>query len=135
MVALETNETNLSYAKDNIRRNKLESLISLYAQQDNRQIFSEYFNDYTMDAKEEANRFDFCLCNPPFYDLSSSALSMEEQPTKRKKKRPPPNNCPTGFQEELSCDGGEVQFVQNIINESIQFQDRIRYELNVFTEL
>lgn len=126
MVALEANEINLSYAKRNIVENNLESLIFLYPQEDSNQIFSKYFNSVLENNSEPGTKdeFDFCLCNPPFYDLSS--FPVEEMLVKRKRKRPPPSNCPTGFQAELYCEGGEVQFVQNIINESIEFKHKIR---------
>ncbi|XP_065369138.1 U6 small nuclear RNA (adenine-(43)-N(6))-methyltransferase [Calliphora vicina] len=125
MVALESNATNLQFAGQNIENNKLETLITLYPQQDKTQIFQEYFKH--LETSSPGVIYDFCLCNPPFFDSQSEANNK----TRKSGKRPPPHNCPTGYKEELSCQGGEVKFVQQIIEESLLFKEKIR----VFTSM
>ncbi|XP_075168490.1 U6 small nuclear RNA (adenine-(43)-N(6))-methyltransferase [Haematobia irritans] len=120
MTALETNPSNLEYAQKNIDGNKLENQITLFHQKQKDHIFQEYF-ETMIDAKT----YDFCLCNPPFFD------SLSEKSTTRNHKRPPPRNCPTGYKDELSCYGGEVKFVETIIEESLRYQHKIR----IFTSM
>lgn len=93
MVALESNAINLQYSLKNIEDNKLKHLITLYTQKDKTQIFQEYFNH--LDANGQTIIYDFCLCNPPFFDSQSN----DNNKTRKSGKRPPPHNCPTGFKE------------------------------------
>ncbi|TMW54116.1 hypothetical protein DOY81_000792 [Sarcophaga bullata] len=118
MLALESNEINLKYAQNNINENQLQTLIKLYTQTNKNQIFQEYFNTLQESATEV---YDFCLCNPPFFDNQS-----ESNKSRKSNKRPPPHNCPTGYKEELSCQGGEVKFVEKIIDESLAFKQNVR---------
>lgn len=69
--------------------------------------------------------YDFCLCNPPFYDESNSEVKN------RTGCRPAPKNARTGAPVELSCDGGEFKFIQKIIEGSLKYKTRIR----VFTSM
>lgn len=120
MVALETNTSNLEYAKINIERNNLCSMITLFPQGQKEHIFQEYFDTRMEDTVN--CRYEFCICNPPFFDSLS-----ETSTTRNPQKRPPPHNCPTGYKEELSCLGGEVKFVERIIDESLKYKHQIRY--------
>lgn len=121
MLALESKPANVQYARENVKRNELQSLIEVYAQPDKQSIFRSYFESSAGDAQPE--QFHFCLCNPPFFDSNS------ENPfggnTRNPERRPAPNNVRTGSAEELTCDGGEVQFVQRIIDESEVYRERV----------
>ncbi|XP_062134041.1 U6 small nuclear RNA (adenine-(43)-N(6))-methyltransferase [Drosophila sulfurigaster albostrigata] len=120
MLALESKQSNIEYARDNVKRNKLDALVEVYAQPDKQSIFKGYFES----AAETANRdFHFCLCNPPFFD--SNAENPFGGNTRNPERRPAPNNVRTGHAEELSCAGGEVQFVQRIIEESELYKSRV----------
>uniref|UniRef100_A0A034WAK2 U6 snRNA m(6)A methyltransferase n=1 Tax=Bactrocera dorsalis TaxID=27457 RepID=A0A034WAK2_BACDO len=110
MHALESNDGNLTYAQRNVEANKLAQLVDIFKQTDKQIIFKDFFN-----AKPDVN-FHFCLCNPPFYD--SSLPNPFNAKTRNEDKRTPPHNCHTGHNEELACEGGEVQFVQRIIEDS-----------------
>lgn len=122
MLALESKQTNVEYALENVQRNELQSLIEVYAQPDKQSIFKSYFESSRRDG-EESQQFHFCLCNPPFFDSNS------ENPfggnTRNPERRPAPNNVRTGSAEELTCAGGEVQFVQRIIEESEAYKERV----------
>ena len=67
-----------------------------------------------------ANSYDFCLCNPPFYedeqDIQESADAKEEQPFAL---------C-LGTTSEMITTGGEVQFVARMVDESLVLKSRIR---------
>ncbi|KAH8252873.1 hypothetical protein KR032_002322 [Drosophila birchii] len=119
MLALESKLQNIEFARENVKRNQLEGLIDVFAQPDKNSIFKNYFLD-----KEQATGFHFCLCNPPFFD--SNLPNPFGGNTRNPERRPAPNNARTGSQEELTCVGGEVQFVQRIIDESLENQQRVR---------
>ncbi|EDW73901.1 uncharacterized protein Dwil_GK19702 [Drosophila willistoni] len=124
MLALESKPQNIEYARENVKRNQLDGLIQVYAQPDKTDIFKTYF-DTAIDEQD----YCFCLCNPPFFD-SNSANPMGGA-SRNPERRPAPNNARTGSAEELSCAGGEVQFVQCIIEESEIYKERI----SIFTSM
>lgn len=128
MVALESNVVNQEYALKNIKQNNLTNLITLHKQQDKTQIFQEYFN--YLENQTLTSKYDFCLCNPPFFDSQNN----DQHKSRKSGKRPPPHNCPTGYKEELSCEGGEVKFVTQIIEESLLIKDKIRYFFSIFID-
>ncbi|XP_017019005.1 U6 small nuclear RNA (adenine-(43)-N(6))-methyltransferase [Drosophila kikkawai] len=119
MLALESKLQNIEYARENVKTNQLEALIDVYTQPDKNSIFKSYFLE-----KEQDKNFHFCLCNPPFFD--SNLPNPFGGNTRNPERRPAPNNARTGSQEELTCVGGEVQFVQRIIDESLENQQRVR---------
>jgi len=119
MLALESKPQNIEYAKENVKRNHMESLIEVYAQPDNTNIFKSYF-----EQDQQQLQYEFCLCNPPFFD--SNLPNPLGGNTRNPERRPAPNNARTGSQEELTCVGGEVQFVQRIIDESLENKERVR---------
>ncbi|CAD6999169.1 unnamed protein product [Ceratitis capitata] len=61
------------------------------------------------------------------YALESNDVNLEfaRSNTRNEDKRTPPHNCHTGHDEELACEGGEVQFVHRIIEESELYPERI----------
>jgi len=119
MLALESKLQNIEYARENVKKNQLESLIEVYAQPDKMSIFKSYF-----EKDQQELQYHFCLCNPPFFD--SNLPNPFGGNTRNPERRPAPNNARTGSQEELTCAGGEVQFVQRIIDESLENKLRVR---------
>ncbi|XP_067633554.1 U6 small nuclear RNA (adenine-(43)-N(6))-methyltransferase isoform X2 [Eurosta solidaginis] len=117
MHALETNASNLEHARNNVKLNSLENLVEIFKQIDKQVVFSDFF------ITKPDVKFHFCLCNPPFYD--SSLPDPFHATTRNEEKRAPPHNCHTGNEEELACEGGEVQFVQRIIEESDLHKQRV----------
>jgi 23S rRNA (adenine1618-N6)-methyltransferase len=61
----------------------------------------------------EGEQFDFCMCNPPFFE------SMEEAGAN-------PRTACGGTMEEMVCPGGEQAFIQHIINDSVHLKEQIR---------
>ena len=118
MYGLEINEDSINNAKINISNNDLTEKIKIIAQNDNNGIFTNLL-------KENVNEYEFCMCNPPFYE-SEDDLNYEMKQN-RTTKRPPPNNARTGTSNELVFDGGEVNFVKKIIEESCLIKNKIRY--------
>ncbi|XP_055855368.1 U6 small nuclear RNA (adenine-(43)-N(6))-methyltransferase [Episyrphus balteatus] len=116
MSALEANATNIEFATENVKNNNLEDLIRIVPQSDKNVILTDF-----LEANPEKT-FDFCLCNPPFFDSNERNAKPDRNPEKRKE----PKNCQTGNADELYCEGGEVAFVERIVNESKKFPERIK---------
>lgn len=114
--ALEANATNIEFATENVRNNKLDHLIQIFLQVDKSVILTDFLNAHPDED------FAFCLCNPPFFDSNERNTKMDRNPDKRKE----PKNCQTGNADELYCEGGEVAFVQGIVDESQSFSDRVK---------
>lgn len=121
MSALEANALNIQFANENVQRNHLEESVQVFPQTDKNVILKDF-----LETTENAV-FDFCLCNPPFYDVNESHSKADRNPEKRKS----PRNCQTGNVDELFCEGGEVAFVEGIVTESQVFSSRVR----VFTTM
>lgn len=131
MLALESNPENLHYARENVQRNELQQHIEVFEQKNKNVIFANYFEMPTSTpiamlappVDMTVSTFQFCLCNPPFYD--STLPQPFAATTRNPEKRPAPRNCHTGHAEELACDGGEVGFVQRIVEESLLYPSRV----------
>ena len=63
---------------------------------------------------KEGEKFDFCMCNPPFFE------SMEEAGLN------PKTSC-GGTPEEMVCQGGERVFVSRIVEDSAMLKQSFRY--------
>ena len=87
-------------------------------------ILKEAVEKATSESSEKIV-YDFCMCNPPFF---SSEDELESSSSGRSPVRPrnPPRNARTGSMREVVFEGGEVAFVQKMIEEGKQLQDRIR---------
>ncbi|XP_050067229.1 U6 small nuclear RNA (adenine-(43)-N(6))-methyltransferase [Anopheles maculipalpis] len=116
MVAIEKSVDSLESAQANVTRNMLQHCISVKSQ---KLEGNTILLDVLKDLPEE--RFDFCMCNPPFFDSNSNEL----KPNDRTGRRREPSNASTGSLEELSTEGGEVKFIEQIIEESLHLKDRI----------
>ena len=72
-------------------------------------------------SKVEDRTFDFIMCNPPFFG------ELDQITKDRTGHRPPPTSVSTASENESFTEGGEVQFVTNMITESETYRDRVRY--------
>lgn len=68
--------------------------------------------------------YDFCMCNPPFFDSMEHELPL---PTKRNRaaRQREARLQVSGTTSEISSPGGEVTFIKNIIEDSKELGDRI----------
>ena len=64
---------------------------------------------------------DFVMVNPPFYTSESELLDLARQKSR------PPNSACTGAPIEMVCEGGEIGFVQRIIDESLVLRERVQW--------
>jgi len=82
-------------------------------------------------------KFDFTMCNPPFYSSLEEANSSSDRKVKnlninrvQKGSAPINKNKPSNFggaKAELWCPGGEVAFIKKMIKESATFKSQCRW--------
>lgn len=65
---------------------------------------------------KDGERFDFCMCNPPFFE------TMDEAGLN------PKTSC-GGTPEEMVCPGGEKAFITRIIEDSFVLKQTFRYDM------
>ncbi|EFQ99527.1 DUF890 domain-containing protein [Nannizzia gypsea CBS 118893] len=112
-VATDIDEKNLQHARENVRRNHLQSRIQVV--------------DSTPDGplipldRIQRKMLDFTMCNPPFYESHEEMLQLAEE-----KEHEPLSVC-TGAEMEMITPGGEVAFVKKMIQESLRLQEAVRW--------
>lgn len=107
----------------------LKNHISVRRQASPKQIFSGIIQPQEM--------FAFTMCNPPFHDSPTAALSgsvkknknLARHQHKRRGKESTANNPQSlnfgGQHNELWCEGGEWMFVKQMLNESVKFANQV----------
>lgn len=64
------------------------------------------------------------MCNPPFF---SSTQELNPTYKARRPDRPRPRNAFCATTGEVVADGGEVNFIKKLIDESEELERRIKY--------
>ncbi|XP_068633543.1 U6 small nuclear RNA (adenine-(43)-N(6))-methyltransferase [Battus philenor] len=118
MVATEKDDESLEKARENVEINSLKDLIKV--QKNTTSSLIEHLFLAETDLK-----FDFCMCNPPFYS------NIQDLWESRSPARPPPKNGFTGAPQELITEGGELEFCRRLINES----ENYRNSISIFTTM
>ena len=95
-VATDTNEESVEWARRNVAANGLQQQIDVRYNR-TRTVFTGVI--------ERLETFDFSMCNPPFFEDPSQA-------------RANPKRASTATDEEAVTEGGEVEFVGKMIEES-----------------
>ncbi|MCU4674643.1 23S rRNA (adenine(1618)-N(6))-methyltransferase RlmF [Catenovulum sp. 2E275] len=124
--ASDINRAALEQAQQNIKQNNLQT--ELILQPNKQSIFNGVIGSKPYFAT---------MCNPPFYTsaqqasavnrlkqqkLNKNKLKKGQQPTKLTAKR----NF-AGQDAELWCDGGEAQFLTQMVNESVEFASQVKW--------
>ncbi|XP_045497856.1 U6 small nuclear RNA (adenine-(43)-N(6))-methyltransferase [Colias croceus] len=112
MIGTETDDDSIKIAKENVERNNLDNLIKI------RKNSTKSTLEYLF-VEDTEQKYDFCMCNPPFY------VNIQEVWESRSPARPPPKNGFTGSPQELITEGGELQFCRQILEESKKLKDKI----------
>jgi 23S rRNA A1618 N6-methylase RlmF len=102
-VATEIDPDSIYYSTENIKRNKCTEKIQI-VKGEKKLLFVSNLGP-----------FDFTMCNPPFYS------SQDQIDQSRQLKEQDPGGICTGNANEMITDGGEVQFILQMINESQTF--------------
>jgi len=106
-LASEIDATSVQSAQENVTRNQLDNKIAIRHVEDRKQILTGVITDG--DPK-----FDFCMCNPPFFDsLEQTALNDKR--------------TSNATANELVCPGGEQAFISQMVEESVKIPHRIRW--------
>ncbi|KAF5282425.1 hypothetical protein FQA39_LY17540 [Lamprigera yunnana] len=113
MLATDVDDESLHWAKLNVDRNFLNGSIKL----------TKVSHDALLKEAIEDDEYDFCMCNPPFF---ASSQELSPQHKARKIDRPRPRNAFCASNNEVIAEGGEVAFIQKMIEESKDLGQRIR---------
>ncbi|KAF2883512.1 hypothetical protein ILUMI_22685 [Ignelater luminosus] len=116
MLASDVDKESLDFAKNNIERNCLSNLITVKHVSETTRL-KEAIND------DPTKKFDFCMCNPPFF---SSTQELNPTYKARRPDRPRPRNAFCATTGEVVADGGEVNFIKKLIEESQELERRIK---------
>jgi len=105
----------LASAKAIVQANKLDKGISLRQQGNPKHILTGLL--------KPDERFDLTLCNPPFHASLEEATRGSQRKWRALSKADPKRKLPVlnfgGQSNELWCEGGEIRFVTQLINESV----------------
>ncbi len=111
----------LASAKAIVQANGLSKGISLRQQANRKHILSGL-----LQADE---RFDLTLCNPPFHASREEATRGSQRKWKNLGKQDPKRKLPVlnfgGQNNELWCEGGEIRFVTQLVDESAQYARQV----------
>ncbi|WP_160136872.1 23S rRNA (adenine(1618)-N(6))-methyltransferase RlmF [Chryseobacterium sp. c4a] len=120
MLGVDINEDSLKNAQQILDQNPdLSSEIVLQHQPDSQYVFKNVIG-----AKDQ---FTFSMCNPPFHDSKESMIKGNIRKTKNLNKGKAQKTLLNfgGQQSELWCEGGELAFITNMINESVQYSSQV----------
>lgn len=100
----------------------------------------EQANDIFNGVVQKDDYFDFCMCNPPFHKSAKEAQvgsqrkvkNLQRHSHKRQSSISAPNKTSqvaqlnfAGQANELWCQGGELAFIQRMLEQSMQFKAQI----------
>ncbi|KAI1748422.1 hypothetical protein F4782DRAFT_357561 [Xylaria castorea] len=112
-VATDIDAESLSSARANARLNHLESRIRIVDRVSSEPLIP--LDELNMSS------IDFVMVNPPFYGSDTELLDLALQ------KSQPPHSACTGAPVEMVCEGGEIKFVQRMIDESLGLRRRVQW--------
>ncbi|ORZ09676.1 ribosomal RNA large subunit methyltransferase F-like protein [Lobosporangium transversale] len=114
IMATDINDRSLQFAAKNVIMNNLQDTIVLLKSHP-KKIFPG------MLFQESEKIYDFCMCNPPFYEDEQDIQESHDS------KEGLPSAVCLGMPNEMITAGGETQFVQRMIDESCIWRTRIRW--------
>lgn len=120
MLGTDINEDSLKNARNILDQNpEVASGIELLHQSDSNHIFKNIIGS--------EDKFTFSMCNPPFHDSKESMIkgNMRKNRNLNKSKSQKSLLNFGGQQSELWCEGGELRFITNMINESEDYSSQV----------
>ncbi|KAJ4755309.1 Methyltransferase-like protein [Rhynchospora pubera] len=120
-VGSDVTEIALEWARKNVESNPhISNLIEIRDARKSRSLDGELASttmpsDHVLvDVVKEGESFDFCMCNPPFFEsLEDAGLN--------------PKTACGGTSEEMVCPGGEQAFIHRIIEDSVSLKHSFRW--------
>lgn len=116
--ASEVDPLALQYANENVNRNQLGGQIQVIENTSN-SLFVDLINETKSPCP---SKFHFTMCNPPFF---GNVLEAQGVLSSRSCKRSEPSSVSTADEVEMIVEGGEVDFVKRMIQESQQVSKRV----------
>ncbi len=107
----------INFALENVDKNDLSSKIKVLKQSDS----NSYFNGII----SEGERFDFTICNPPFFKNRKDAEAANIRKNKNLKGSKKSSLNFGGKSHELWVKGGELAFIKSMILESRSYQKQV----------
>jgi len=120
MLGTDINQKSLDNAQKILEQNpNLSESIQLKLQPDSDSIFKNIISP--------EDRFSFSMCNPPFHESEADAMlgNRRKNNNLRKKKVQNPKLNFGGQHSELWCEGGELEFIRKMIEESALYSSQI----------
>ncbi|KAF3066454.1 putative methyltransferase-like protein C27D7.08c [Daldinia childiae] len=112
-IATDVNTKSLSYARKNVQLNNLQSRI---------RVVGRTITDCLIPLDELGlETINFTMVNPPFYTSEAELTDLAKQKSR------PPNTACTGAPVEMVCTGGEIGFIQRMIDESLVLRERVQW--------
>ncbi|KAI1090254.1 hypothetical protein F5B19DRAFT_329187 [Rostrohypoxylon terebratum] len=112
-IATDVDPKSLAYARRNAKLNNMGHRI---------RVVGRAMTDCLIPLAElNLETIDFTMVNPPFYTSDAELINLAAQKSR------PPNSACTGAPIEMVCAGGEVGFVQRIIDESLVLRERVQW--------
>lgn len=74
-------------------------------------------------ADSEAGKYEFTMCNPPFFGNEDEADSAQKS---KKDDRPEPSGAKSGTKGELIVSGGEYEFICQMIDDSKAYPNSVK---------
>lgn len=116
-VGTDIDSNSVESAQNIVSKNQLKNEIEIRLQKEKKNMFSNII--------AEGEHFDLTICNPPFHASKEEALAGSRRKIKNltsKKVKHPKLNF-GGKANELWCEGGEKEFIRNMIEESKKFSN------------
>lgn len=129
-VATDGDEESVQVAHENVTRNNLDSSICVVHV--NPTVKTVLMN--VMNSMPDRD-FTFCMCNPPFFEKVERDEKFCQEPSVShetfsnrvdSERRASPHSATFATSAELYVDGGEVAFVNRIIDDSVCLRERIK---------
>jgi len=107
-LATDVDPAALEVALQNVRANGLQAEIELRLVP---------HPQHTLDGVlRERERFDFVMCNPPFFDLSDARVDLRN-----------PNRLSLASSSEWQCEGGEMGFISRLFHDSTHHRKSVEW--------
>ncbi|EFP09399.1 hypothetical protein GCK72_009596 [Caenorhabditis remanei] len=129
-VATDGDEKSVQVAHDNVARNDMnDSICVVHVNPAVKTVLIDVINSM------QDSDFSFCMCNPPFFEKSEQNDRFCEEPSVSQdtytnnlssEVRSAPHSETIASSAELYVDGGEIAFVNRIIDDSVCLRDRVK---------
>ncbi|XP_071944502.1 RNA N(6)-adenosine-methyltransferase mettl16-like [Antedon mediterranea] len=113
-IASEVDSLSLQYAKENVQENNAENFITVYEAVENTMLLEIIADNPRPD-------YHFTMCNPPFFGNMLEAQGI----LSRSMDRAEPKSVCTAAEIECIADGGEVEFVKRMIQDSLKLRHKV----------